>query len=188
MARDAQRSKLEAPELEAPRTLTRCLRADLSPVLVRGCLPAQVVGLPSLLGSTSTWPIMLAMVLPIALLQLLLQPSLLESPRWYAMYGNERMAEEQLVLLRDRDPHDEELLEELYCMLTAVVSGAASRVASRAAFHAASRARRRPFVEWNGRDDACRYIFRYRCPKSCTWGRSRAPHPSRPSHAPRPPR
>ncbi|KAL3923122.1 MAG: hypothetical protein SGPRY_004321 [Prymnesium sp.] len=34
-------------------------------------------------------------------------PMLLESPRWYAMYGNERMAEEQLVLLRDRDPTDE---------------------------------------------------------------------------------
>lgn len=39
--------------------------------------------------------------------QMLLQPMLLESPRWYAMYGNERMAEEQLVLLRDRDPTDE---------------------------------------------------------------------------------
>jgi hypothetical protein len=32
-----------------------------------------------------------------ALLQLLLQPMLLESPRWYAIIGNDLMAEEMLV-------------------------------------------------------------------------------------------
>ena len=63
---------------------------------------------------------MLALVLPVALLQLLLQPVLLESPRWYAMYGNETMAEEMLVLLRDRPPDDDEIQEELFCMLQAV--------------------------------------------------------------------
>ena len=51
---------------------------------------------------------MMALILPIALLQLLVQPVLLESPRWYAMYGNEQMAEEMLVLLRDRSPDDPE--------------------------------------------------------------------------------
>ena len=53
------------------------------------------------------------------LLQLLLQPFLLESPRWYAMYGNEPMAEEMLVLLRDMPPDDEEVQAELFCMLSA---------------------------------------------------------------------
>ena len=61
---------------------------------VIGMLVAQLLGLPSFLGSATTWPVMLAFVLPVALLQLLLQPVLLESPRWYAMYGNETMAEE----------------------------------------------------------------------------------------------
>ena len=36
------------------------------------------------------------------------------------MYGNELMAEEQLVLLRDRPPDDPEVQEELFCMLSAV--------------------------------------------------------------------
>ena len=88
--------------------------------MVVGMLMAQVLGLPALLGSNATWPTMLALVLPVALLQLLLQPVLLESPRWYAMYGNETMAEEMLVLLRDQPPDDEEVQEELFCMLQAV--------------------------------------------------------------------
>lgn len=88
--------------------------------MVIGMLAAQVVGLPSMLGSAADWPLMMALILPIALLQLLVQPVLLESPRWYAMYGNEQMAEEMLVLLRDRSPDDPEILEELYCMLHAV--------------------------------------------------------------------
>mmetsp|Transcript_33939 Transcript_33939/g.89276 ORF Transcript_33939/g.89276 Transcript_33939/m.89276 type:complete len:377 (-) Transcript_33939:102-1232(-) len=88
--------------------------------MVLGMLIAQVLGLPSVLGATGTWPTMLALVLPVALLQLLLQPVLLESPRWYAMYGNETMAEEMLVLLRDRPPDDEQVQEELFCMLNAV--------------------------------------------------------------------
>ena len=33
------------------------------------------------------------------------------------MYGNETMAEEMLVLLRDQPPDDEEIQEELYVML-----------------------------------------------------------------------
>lgn len=88
--------------------------------MVVGMLLGQVLGLPSLMGGEGSWPALLALVLPAALLQLLLQPVLLESPRWYAMYGNEGMAEEQLVLLRDRPPDDAEVQEELWCMLTAV--------------------------------------------------------------------
>ena len=60
--------------------------------MVVGMLAAQVLGLPSVLGTVSAWPYMLASVLPIAFLQLLLLPVLLESPRWYAMYGNATMA------------------------------------------------------------------------------------------------
>ena len=36
------------------------------------------------------------------------------------MYGNDSMAEEMLVLLRDRPPTDIEVEEELYCMVRAV--------------------------------------------------------------------
>ena len=52
---------------------------------------------------------MLGMTLVPALLQQLLQPMLFESPRWYALLGNERMAEQQLVTLRDRPQYDAEI-------------------------------------------------------------------------------
>jgi len=45
---------------------------------------------------------MLGLTLLPALLQLLLQPMLHETPRWYALLGNDRMAEQQLATLRDR--------------------------------------------------------------------------------------
>ena len=60
---------------------------SLAAEVILASVLAQVLGLPAVLGGTSTWPLMLGVVLPVALLQLPLQPTLLESPRWFAMYG-----------------------------------------------------------------------------------------------------
>ena len=74
-----------------------------------GVLAGQLLGFPAGLGSVGAWPLMLGLTLLPAMLQLLLQPMLWESPRWYALLGNERMAEQQLVSLRDRPQHEAEL-------------------------------------------------------------------------------
>ena len=112
-----------------------------------GLLLGQLLGLPTVLGSVSGWPLLLGTVLVPATLQLLLQPMLYESPRWYAMLGNDRMAELLLVSLRDRGLFDHELQEELYCMVrgtpstalssrqpTPTMLGPDSRVSSEASF------------------------------------------------------
>ena len=92
-----------------------------------GLLLGQLLGLPTVLGSVSGWPLLLGTVLVPATLQLLLQPMLYESPRWYAMLGNDRMAELLLVSLRDRGLFDHELQEELYCMVRGTPTAGASR-------------------------------------------------------------
>eukprot|EP00967_Tisochrysis_lutea_P028207 scaffold32801_cov31-Tisochrysis_lutea.AAC.2 len=66
-------------------------------MMVIGMFGAQLLGLPSSLGTMGGWPWMLAAPAVPALMQLLLQPMLLESPRWYAIMGNDLMAEEMLV-------------------------------------------------------------------------------------------
>jgi len=83
-----------------------------------GTLLAQLLGTPSALGSGDGWPLLLAFPAVPALLQLFWQPLLVESPRWYAALGNSQMAEEMLVLLRDRPSVDGELQEELFCLLS----------------------------------------------------------------------
>jgi len=92
-------------------------------MMVLGMFVAQLLGLPQLMGTTGGWPWMLAVPALPALIQLLLQPMLLESPRWYAIMGNDLMAEEMLVQLRDRPPDDLEVQEELYCMFSAAKRG-----------------------------------------------------------------
>jgi len=88
-----------------------------------GMLAAQLLGLPAGLGTLQGWPVLLGLPALPALLQLLFQPLLLESPRWYVVMGNDIMAEEMLVQLRDRPPDDLEVQEELYCMLEAARRG-----------------------------------------------------------------
>ncbi len=65
---------------------------------------------------------------------------LFESPRWYALLGNERMAEQQLVALRDRPQYDQELQEELFCLLrgSARSSTSVSRASSFGSFQSSS--------------------------------------------------
>jgi hypothetical protein len=48
-----------------------------------GVLAGLLLGFPAGLGSVGAWPLMLGLTLLPALLQLLLQPMLLETPRWY---------------------------------------------------------------------------------------------------------
>lgn len=68
----------------SPAHLRGTLGAANQLMLVSGILVAQLIGLPAQLGTLSTWPIILGLPLAPALLQLLLQPMLFESPRWCA--------------------------------------------------------------------------------------------------------
>ena len=73
--------------------------------------------LGGLVVTADSWPWFLALGILPATAQLLLQPMLLESPRWCAMSGEDRMAEAMLVQLRGRSSPTEELQEELAAAL-----------------------------------------------------------------------
>jgi SP family facilitated glucose transporter-like MFS transporter 4 len=76
---------------------------------------AQVLGLPSLMGSAELWPSYLLLVLLPAGLQLLLRAHLLESPRWLAGRSHEEafLAQQVLAKLRGQKADDVSVLKEL---------------------------------------------------------------------------
>lgn len=80
------------------------LRGTLGVMFQLACvgalLTAQVLGLPSFLGTTSLWPLYLfgGVALPSAL-QLLLRPLLVESPAWLAGRGAEEGMQAERILL-----------------------------------------------------------------------------------------
>jgi len=88
--------------------------------VVVAMLVAQVLGLPSALGTPALWPLVLGFVVLPAALQLALAGLLAESPRWLCLRGRVAEAQAALVQLRDVSPTDEALLEEMDVMLGAV--------------------------------------------------------------------
>lgn len=84
---------------------------------VTAMLLAQVLGLPNVFGTTQGWPWLLGGVALPAALQLLLQPFLLESPRWLLSCGAYGKAQLNLAVLRGCEPENEDLAEELASML-----------------------------------------------------------------------
>lgn len=74
-----------------------------------GIFCAQILGLPSLMGTDRLWAHLVALPILPALLLFLAQPALLESPRWYALHGNGVMAEQALLMLRPRAQEMEEV-------------------------------------------------------------------------------
>eukprot|EP00302_Diacronema_sp_CCMP2436_P010545 CAMPEP_0179902576 /NCGR_PEP_ID=MMETSP0982-20121206/40643_1 /TAXON_ID=483367 /ORGANISM="non described non described, Strain CCMP 2436" /LENGTH=571 /DNA_ID=CAMNT_0021801743 /DNA_START=19 /DNA_END=1735 /DNA_ORIENTATION=+ len=83
---------------------------------------AQVLGLGSVLGTPTLWPLVLGLVAVPAGLQLALGHMLIESPRWHCAKGNIDEAQATLQLLRDADAHDDVVVEELDVMLAATDS------------------------------------------------------------------
>ena len=77
----------------------------------------QVLGLPNVFGTTQGWPWLLGGVALPAALQLLLQPFLVESPRWLLSCGAYGKAQLNLAVLRGCEPENEDLAEELASML-----------------------------------------------------------------------
>mmetsp|Transcript_35216 Transcript_35216/g.81546 ORF Transcript_35216/g.81546 Transcript_35216/m.81546 type:complete len:321 (+) Transcript_35216:870-1832(+) len=86
-------------------------------VSVMAMFAAQVLGLGSMLGTERLWPLVLGIVVVPALLQLSLGYLLVESPRWLCMVGNVEEARHTLVTLRDADPEDDAIVEEMEVML-----------------------------------------------------------------------
>jgi len=108
----------------APPQLRGTLGTAFQLTMVVAILCGQVFGLDAFLGTPTLWPLMLALVCVPALLQLLLQAWLLESPRWFVMVGMEVPAEDILMQLRDTPIDDPQLQEELFCMVEASVAPA----------------------------------------------------------------
>jgi MFS family permease len=103
---------------------------EVSPAHLRGTLgtafqltsvvamfAAQVLGLGQFLGTAALWPSVFGAVAVPALLQLLLGGLLIESPRWHCMTGNIEDAQATLCLLRDAQPTDDVVVEELDVMI-----------------------------------------------------------------------
>ena len=80
-------------------------------------LPSQVLGLPNVFGTTHGWPWLLGGVALPAAAQLMLQPFLLESPRWLLGCGAYGKAQLNLAVLRGCEPENDDLAEELASML-----------------------------------------------------------------------
>ena len=108
----------------APPHLRGALGSAFQLSLALGAAFGQLGGL---VVTADSWPWFLALGILPATAQLLLQPMLLESPRWCAMSGEDRMAEAMLVQLRGRSSPTEELQEELYCMLQPFDGSSGSR-------------------------------------------------------------
>ena len=79
--------------------------------------PSQVLGLPNVFGTTQGWPWLLGGVALPAAAQLMLQPFLLESPRWLLGCGAYGKAQLNLAVLRGCEPENDDLAEELASML-----------------------------------------------------------------------
>ena len=72
-------------------------------------LIGQLLGLPTALGTKELWPYILLSVAVPGLVQLmLLQPVLIESPRWLLMTGRDYLAQRALAQLRGCDPDEPE--------------------------------------------------------------------------------
>ncbi|XP_068189776.1 solute carrier family 2, facilitated glucose transporter member 5 isoform X2 [Antennarius striatus] len=77
-----------------------------------GILSAQVLGIRSILGTSTGWPLMLGLTGIPAAIELLLLPLFPESPRYMLIQrGDEKTAKRGLQRLRGWDDVDEELLE-----------------------------------------------------------------------------
>ena len=72
-------------------------------------LIGQLLGLPAALGTKELWAyILLSVAVPGLVQLLLLQPMLLESPRWLLMVGRDYAAQRALAQLRGCDPDEPE--------------------------------------------------------------------------------
>ena len=101
----------------APAHLRGTLGSAFLLTAVTGMLFGQLAGLPSVLGTPTGWPWILAGAALPALLQLIVfQPLLLESPRWLLLHGQPAAAAEALARLRGCTTSDVELIEELETM------------------------------------------------------------------------
>lgn len=97
----------------APKRLRGALGTVAQLGVTVGLLLAQIMGLPSVLGTASGWPTLLGLALAPAVLQLLLLPFCPESPR-YLLITKARLPEATKALIRLRaTPNVEEDIEEM---------------------------------------------------------------------------
>ncbi|XP_041802723.1 solute carrier family 2, facilitated glucose transporter member 1a [Chelmon rostratus] len=96
----------------SPKNLRGALGIIPQLFITIGILSAQVLGLRSILGNRTDWPLMLGLTGIPALIELLLLPFFPESPRYMLIQrGDEKTAKKALQRLRGWDDVDEELSE-----------------------------------------------------------------------------